>query len=99
MQEIQVMLTALKGREERGMGKSKSMCGGCYNEEYHHGLGGAKGCWCYKDAKVIKRLPIHVDVPPPYNKKNAKPMLSCYRQTRMVYVKPEAIAADGYWRR
>ena len=81
------------------MKKSKSMCSGCYNNDYNHGLGGSKECWSYSDAKIIKRLAIPVDMRPPYNAKNAKSMMSCYQQKRMVFVKPEVLTSDGYWKR
>lgn len=78
--------------------KCKSLCNGCYNQDYWFGLGGAKECWSFKGAKVIKRLAIHVDQRPPYDVKNSQYMLSCYTRKRMVYVKPVALTKEGFWR-
>lgn len=33
---------------------SRSDCNGCYNEDYHCGLGGAKKCWSFDDATLSK---------------------------------------------
>lgn len=38
--------------------KSKSMCAGCYCDDYNHGLGGAKECWSFKSARVVIRFRI-----------------------------------------
>lgn len=32
------------------------MCAGCYNEEYHYGLGGSKMCWSFESAKIEKKI-------------------------------------------
>ncbi len=80
------------------MEKSKSMCSGCYNDDYNHGLGGSKECWSYDGAEIIDRIAIPVDLAPPYDKDNAKPMMSCFNRKRMVYVKPSALREDGYWK-
>lgn len=39
----------------------RSDCNGCYNEDYHHGLGGAKKCWSFDDATLSmgRLLSIH----------------------------------------
>lgn len=41
-------------------------CRGCYNEDYHHGLGGSKKCWSFDGAELtlgrvqsIHTLPKH----------------------------------------
>jgi len=65
----------------------KGKCSGCYNNDYNYGLGGAKECWCFKDAKLIWRKEVHIDQVPPWNQK-AKLLPSCYRRQRHVYVKP-----------
>ena len=51
--------------------KSKSLCSGCYNSHYDHGIGlrqsGGKGCWSYKDAKVIlEAYPYNSYMRPPW---------------------------------
>jgi len=66
----------------------KSRCRGCYNDEYNHGLGGAKECWSLKTAKLIMRKEVHVDQVPPWNQK-AQMFPSCYRRSRYVYVQPD----------
>lgn len=78
--------------------KSKNMCSGCYNNDYNHGLGGSKECWSYESAKVEKKIEISVDMPPPYDKDRARPVLSCFRKQRYVQVKPENLTHDGYWK-
>jgi hypothetical protein len=80
------------------MKKEKTMCSGCYNNDYNHGLGGAKECWNFSEAKVVDKLAIHVDEPPPYDKTKAKPLLSCYQQRRMCFVDPKVLREDGYWK-
>lgn len=76
----------------------KSKCNGCYNNDYNFGLGGSKECWSFKDAKLIKRLKIHVDMQPPYDKKSAKKYPNCYTEKRYVFVNPEVLDSKGYWR-
>lgn len=78
--------------------KCRSLCSGCYNQDYWYGLGGAKECWSFKGSKVVKRLPVDVDRPPPYDKEDTRYMLSCYNRKRMVYVDPKVLTPDGYWK-
>ena len=80
------------------MKKSKDLCSGCYNNDYNHGLGGSKECWSFSWARVIQRIPIHVDQPPPYDKKKAKPMLNCYQEKRMCFPSPDALTDKGFWK-
>ena len=56
------------------MAKSKSMCYGCYNNIY-------QPCWCYKTAKIVKKILVHIDIIPPYIEEPKK-YLSCYRAQR-----------------
>lgn len=79
------------------MKKSKEACAGCYDNGYNYGLGGAKECWKFKSAKIVPRLLIHVDRPPPYKEKPTK-MMSCYKKPRYCTVDPKALGADGFWR-
>jgi hypothetical protein len=65
----------------------KSDCSGCYNNVYNSGLGDAKECWSFKDAKMILRKEVHVDKPPPWAQK-AKMFPSCYKKPRYVYFDP-----------
>lgn len=78
--------------------KDRSMCRGCYNEDYWHGLGGAKECWSYESAEVVPRIEIPVDMRPPYLSLEPRQVLSCYTKKRYVQVKPESLTEDGYWR-
>lgn len=78
--------------------KSKSMCVGCYNDDYNHGLGGAKECWSFEDAKVIDRLQIHINQMPPYDKKSTLKMLSCYNSPKWCYPSPTALDDSGFWK-
>ena len=80
------------------MKKEKSMCNGCYNDDYNYGLGGAKGCWLFGCAKVIDRITIHINQLPPYDKKNAEKKLDCYNKPQFVFVEPKNLTHDGYWK-
>lgn len=77
---------------------NKSMCSGCEDSPYWHGLGGSHECWSFKTATIIKRIPVGTWQRPPYDFKEAKPMLSCYHKKQMFYVKPESLRGDGYWK-
>ena len=65
----------------------KANCSGCYNNDYNHGLGGAKECWLFDSAKLIMRKEVHIHQRPPWDQK-AKRFPSCYHKSRYVYVKP-----------
>lgn len=80
------------------MSISKSDCSGCYNDDYNRGLGGAKECWSFKDAKIVSKLDIHVDQPPPY--KHIKPTKrpNCYKAQRWVRVDVSSLTPEGYWK-
>lgn len=80
------------------MKKSKEACSGCYNDDYNRGLGGAKECWSYKSAKIIKRLSVHVNQMPPFNAENAEPMMSCFNRPQWCCVSPDALTSEGYWK-
>lgn len=68
----------------------KQNCVGCYNDDYNHGLGGATECWHFKDAKLIQRVAISIDQPPPYTQKPSK-LPNCYRRQRFVFWTPEQV--------
>lgn len=80
------------------MKKTKAACSGCYNDDYNHGLGGAKECWLFEDAKVIDRIEVHINQSPPYDAKSAKKMLDCYRRPQWCFVNPSALTDKGFWR-
>lgn len=67
------------------MKKNKSMCSGCYNDEYNHGLGGAKECWSFESATVKLQKEVHINQMPPWKQKPEK-MLSCFNRPQWVYV-------------
>lgn len=65
-------------KEYKTIKPTKSMCSGCYNNQYNHGLGGAKECWSFSDAKVVDKLAypnIHCTSS---QRQNYKKTLSCY---------------------
>ena len=69
---------------------TKERCRGCHNDVYNHGLGGAKECWSFKDAKVILRKAVHLDQVPPWTQK-AEQYPNCYVMPRHIFVKPERV--------
>ena len=76
-------------------------CGGCRDDFYNHrtNCDGKSRCWGADSAEMVKRLRIHRDLPPPYKGIKPEKMPSCYHQTGYSFVKPEAIGADGFWKR
>ena len=76
----------------------KENCSGCYNDEYNHGLGGAKECFSLKSAKMIDRIPVHINQMPPYDKKQTIKLPNCFRRPQMCYPSPSDLTAEGYWR-
>ncbi len=63
----------------------KKHCEGCYNNDYNHGLGGAKECWSLKEAKLIKRKRVHINQVPPWTQEAAL-YPNCYRVPQYVFV-------------
>ena len=74
-------------------------CSGC-EDDFYNGKNpyGVKECWHLKSAKLIPRILIHIDQPPPYLNNKVTQLPNCYRMARHVAVKPEAIDRQGYWR-
>jgi hypothetical protein len=65
-------------REYLTLKPNKSMCSGCYCNDYNYGLGGAKQCWSFEKAKVVDK-----EAYPNINcndsqRKKYKKTLSCY---------------------
>ncbi len=60
--------------------KTKALCAGCHNQCYHHGTGGAKVCWSYKDATVKRRVCVYYMQENPAEHCEAVWALSCFRQ-------------------
>ena len=81
------------------MKPTKRDCDGCYNDVYNHGCGGATECWSFKDATMVKKLDIPVDLGPPYKHLKPTSRPSCYKAQRYVRVAKEALTNDGYWKR
>ena len=78
---------------------TQSDCSGCYNDVYNHGCGGAKQCWSFAGATMVKKYDIHVDAMPPYRGLKLISRPSCYKAQRWVRVDASAIGKDGYWTR
>lgn len=64
----------------------KQNCLGCEDNFYNNGGGGAKECWAYATAKLIKRKRVSIDQVPPWTQE-AEVYPSCYHQKRFVFVK------------
>lgn len=74
-------------------------CAGCRNNFYNGNNDmGITECWSLKSAKLVKKIAVPVDLPPPYKHLKAKTVPDCYHVDRIVMVKPEAIGKDGYWK-
>lgn len=80
------------------MKKQKTMCSGCYNDDYNSGLGGAKECWSFSGAKVTDKISVHINQTPPYDKNNAEKKLSCYHKPQWIFVEPKNLTSDGFWK-
>ena len=63
-------------KEYKTIKPNKSMCSGCYCDQYNYGLGGAKECWSFKSAKVVDKL-AHYNIYVTERSKFKK-TLSCY---------------------
>jgi hypothetical protein len=70
-------------------------CQGCHDNFYN------PGCWSRESAKLVSRIPIGVDEPPPYKNKKKQKVPCCWHGgggNRTIMVKPESITKDGYWK-
>ena len=82
------------------MSDKQKYCSGCRNDFYNgrQNISGDK-CWSLADAKVVSRVFIHRDQPPPYRNLKAEKTLACwYGDTGMRAVDPASIGKDGYWK-
>ena len=70
--------------------KSKG-CVGCYNNDYNHGLGGAKRCWHLESATKVVNVEVHVDKRPPYLTEKPQSRFRCYRAQRFAYLDPSYV--------
>jgi len=75
----------------------KTKCIGCYNDIYNHGAGGAKECWMFKTAKLVRKIEVHVDQRPPYHQKS-RFYPTCYSKQRYAYIVPRLLNKKGYWK-
>jgi len=75
------------------------LCIGCRDNFYNGNNDlGIKECWCLEDAEVVKRMPIPLDLAPPYKPFTEK-TLSCHRRQGCVMIDPEKVlTSKGYWK-
>lgn len=65
-------------REYKTIKPNRTMCGGCNNAPYWHGLGGSNKCWSFDDSKVVDKIAypnIHCN---DSQRQTYKKTLSCY---------------------
>lgn len=79
---------------------TKRHCIGC-RDDFYNGKNplGVSECWSFKGAKLVKRIRIPIDLAPPYLHEKPETVPNCKRIPRYALVRPEAIGADGYWKR
>lgn len=78
---------------------TKSDCDGCENNFYNgNNPLGVRECWSFKDTKMVSKIAIHINLPPPYLHIKPKSRPDCYRMSRHVLVKPENLTKEGYWK-
>ena len=65
--------------------KDKTLCGGCYNNDYNWGLGGAKECWSFKSAKITRRKQVPLDQVPPWTQLPIY-KFNCYQRRGYVFI-------------
>ena len=78
---------------------NKQHCSGCHDNFYNHSQ--KDGCWSFKEAKLVWRIPVGMWENPPYKNKKKVLVPNCWHgegSNRTLYVKPEAITSDGYWK-
>ena len=77
----------------------KKHCSGCYNDDYNHGLGGAKECFNFDiNQRLVKKYRMHIDQPPPYGKDQIVKVPPCYREQKYAHVDLDAINEKGFWK-
>ena len=81
---------------------TKKDCVGCGDNFYNGNNNlGIKECWCFEDAKMVKRISIGLWEPPPYKNKKEKLIPSCFHgrgNQRNIYIKKEVLDHNGYWK-
>lgn len=78
--------------------KNKTMCIGCYNDDYNNGLGSSRECWEYENAKIERKMQIHINQCPPYDLNNFENRLNCYRKPQYVFITKESLNSEGFWK-
>jgi hypothetical protein len=75
-------------------------CSGCENDFYNgkNNLG-VDRCWNADSAKLVNRILVTVDMPPPYKRLSEREVPNCYKEKGYVKVAKETLTADGYWRK
>jgi len=74
-------------------------CAGCRDDFYNgNNPYGVEVCWHRKDAKLVKKLDVHIDAPPPYKHLKPTERPNCYHGDRMVRVDPSNLTSEGYWK-
>lgn len=58
------------------MAKNKQMCRGCRDDYYNQRTDG--GCWCFDNARIVKRVRVGIWESPPYAADRAQEYLSCF---------------------
>ncbi len=68
-------------------------CMSCHDNFYN------PNCWSRKSGKMVWRVPVGVDEPPPYKKKQIR-VPDCWHggSNRIVMIKKESLRKDGYWK-
>ena len=79
-------------------------CRGCHDNYYNSSTtsGGSDGmCWCRKTGKMVWRIRVGMWENPPYLNKKKERVPDCWHgigNQRDIFVKPEAIDSNGYWK-
>ncbi len=74
-------------------------CKGCVDDFYNgHNPLGVQECWMRKDAKLVTRILVHRDLPPPYLKLKPREVPNCFRVKEHSSVNPENLTTKGYWK-
>jgi hypothetical protein len=77
-------------------------CAGCHDDYYNSSLTIPDGmCWSRKSGKMVWRIQIGIDEPPPYINKKKKKVPSCWHgggSNRTIMVNSKNLTIDGYWK-
>jgi hypothetical protein len=67
-------------------------CVGCKNNHYN------PDCWCRKTGKLVWKIAIGIDEPPPYIGKKSRRVPSCFIGKGIVMISKTVLTSDGYWK-